>query len=386
MTSEIGTKYILKYTAQNALGNKNKLEKEITVVDKISYVTLSQDSSLKETNYLNGELINLEGISAEVVWKSGEKLEVGYQELTAYSEGSDKPGIAIFNKNNIGTNTEQTIILKYETKDPVTGKPVEFEAGRLKINVSKRLENVVNINSNSVTGEIYEDVHVARVRQGAGEEEIDESKIILEIKAIPTEGTFVTDDLETKVWAQNSTDDTGRKVVDVYATVSEKSVYEITIKPYTSELAGYEPLGTITPAVTYLTSRITADPTAIELTNYKIYPSVSEEPAMYKTGDTLALDIIYKHLYENPKLTTRLIEVDPILYNDYNIKVNMEEWDGIGQNAEKLGEFTNSQIEWEFLTKDGFTEEQTGQNRRIAKIKIKILEDLSTQEAIRCNS
>jgi hypothetical protein len=381
-TSVIGTKYILRYTAQNSLGNRNTLEKEIIVVDKISYVTLTADSKLKETNYLNGAIINLEGISAEVVWKSGDKLVVSHEELVAYSEGSDKANIAIFNPNNIGTNTSQTISIKYETRDPITGKNIDFEAGKLTINVSKRLETIVNENSNSVTGEIYEDVHVARVIQGAGEEEIDVSKVILDIKATPVEGSYVTDDLETKIWAENSVDESGRKVVDVFATVSEKSVYEITIRPYTSELSGYEPIGSLTPAISYLTSKITADPTAIELTNYKIYPSVSEEPAMYKTGDTLALDIIYKHLYENPRLKTRLIEVEPILYNDYNIDVSMEEWDGIGENAIKLGEFDSSQIKWEFLTKDGFTEEQTGKNRRIAKIKIKILEDLSSEEAV----
>ncbi len=320
-TSELGTKYTIKYTATNKLGNPNTLTKTVTVVDVIRSVVFAADSELENKNYLNGDKISLKGISAIINWRSGETTTLKYTRLKAYCDGSDEENIAKYNPNSVGAS--QTITVKYKTKNPVTLEDEEHIVGTLQIEVSKRLETVVNTKLPASVSEIYQDVCVARVKAGDGEEDIDKDKINVDIRV--KDGSTVTNDLEIKTWKENVIDENGNKCVDVFCVVTEPAVFDITISPYTAAMDGYTPVGTITPALVYLTSKIEAEPDAIRLSTIKM-EGVTTQPIRYMTGDELVTNVTYYHTYTNNRFTpsSRQVKVPAVRYNDYNISVEFE--------------------------------------------------------------
>lgn len=374
-TSELGTKYTIKYTATNKLGNPNTLTKTITVVDVIRSVVFAADSELENKNYLNGDKISLKGISAIVNWRSGETTTLRYTKLIAYCEGSDEANIAKYNPNSIGAS--QTITVKYKTKNAVTGEDEEHIVGTLQIEVSKRLETVVNTKLPASVSEIYQDVCVARVKAGDGEEDIDKDKIDVDIKV--KDGSTVTSDLEIKTWKENVIDENGNKCVDVYCVVTEPAVFDITITPYTTKLEGYTPIGTITPALVYLTSKIEAEPDAIRLSAPKI-EGVTTQPIRYMTGDELVTNVTYYHTYTNNRFTpsSRQVKVPAVRYNDYNISVEFERVNS--SNTTVLDTIDSSYLSYELFTGGEDPVNAATENGRVEKIKIRVLKDLNTIE------
>lgn len=373
-TSTIGTKYTIKYTAVNKHGNPNTLTKTVTVVDVIERVGFEADSNMEKKDYLHGDTIELKGISAVINWKSGNITRADYTKLIAYSGDSEEANIAKYDK--------QTITIKYKTKNAVTDEDEEYTIGTLQINVRKRLENVINEASDSSVGEIYDKILVATVSAGAGEEDITSSKIDVVIKPIADkDGNLnVTADLETEIWKEERTVSGGRKVVDVYCAISEKATFEITINPYTAKMVGYEPLTQITPAVVHLTTDITAEPTSIKLSDFKI-EGVSSQPSKYKVGDELVSNVTYYHTYSNDVFRTKKVELPAIYPSDYNIELLFGIYNST--NTVKEQDLSSDKVKYELLTKDGMNAiEEDGRptNGRVAKIRIKILEDLSTDE------
>ena len=380
---DVGTKYEIKYTAtkqtgtSGAIGNTDTLIKVVEVVDIIENVELTSTSALKKTDYINNETINLEGITAVAHWRSGKpNTEISYRDLTAYSGTNTEPNIAKYSE----TGVRQTLRITYKTVHPVTKENIEYSIGNQFINVKKQLETVINLKNETVVGEIYDDILIATVKGSTSEEEISANKIDIEFEAI--DGTVTTNKFKKDIRKEDAVDDNGEKVVNIYATVTERGSFKVTVKPYTEKLAlegKYEPVGEIQSAEIILTSRITGKPTAMEIGEFTLDGKIINANTKIKTGDAITADIIYSHLYENKRLGwTDLVEVDPIAKSQYpGLNVTFKEFSGIGTGAIELGDLDNTQIAYELLTDEGY--DAIALNGRISQIRVKALKDLNTE-------
>ncbi len=219
-------KYTITYTSEpNSLGKVGKVVRTVEVCDYVTDVDFELDDSKFKKDYIEGQTISLEGISA-ILTKASGKTETVTNGLKASEEK------AVYDRKVESNNTDRELEVTYTAIDPVDGTSTVYKStdklSDIRINVTKQFETVNVIGSTVERGEIFADNLVATVEQGTNEDDISIDK--LEVKVTPTEKD--EHGCETKAWLEESNTEPG--ALDVhFRGIKDNTRYTITLTPKT---------------------------------------------------------------------------------------------------------------------------------------------------------
>lgn len=218
--------YTITYTTEpNSLGKVGKVIRTVEVCDYVTDVDFEVDSNKFKKDYIEGETISLEGVSATLTKASGKTEQV----TTGLKVSEEK---AVYDRNTESNNTDRELEVTYTAIDPVDGTSTVYKStdklSNIRINVKKQFETVNVIGTAVERGQIFEDNIVATVEQGNNEDAITLNNV--DIKVTPTEKD--EHGCETKAWLETSKTENG--ALDIHFRGIEHKTYTITLTPKTT--------------------------------------------------------------------------------------------------------------------------------------------------------
>lgn len=285
-------KYTITYTSEpNSLGKVGKVIRTVEVCDYVTDVNFEVDDSKFKKDYIEGQTISLEGISA-ILTKASGKTETTTNGLKVSEEK------AVYDRKTENNNIDRELEVTYTAVDPVDGTSKVYKStdklSDIRINVKKQFETVNVIGSAVEEGIVYEDTLVATVEEGANEDSIRLDN--LDIKVTPTEKD--EHGCETKAWIEESKTEPG--AVDVYFRgIKNNTKYTITLTPKTDSKYKKSKTFTFTTTGSEEINSVKID--SIKTSKGEALEEFNKDGKTvngFKVGDSIVVDLSFYHNYK----------------------------------------------------------------------------------------
>lgn len=286
-------KYTITYTSEpNSLGKVGKVVRTVEVCDYVTDVDFELDTTKFKKDYVDGETISVEGITAILTKASGKTERV----TTGLKSSVEK---AVYDRKTESNNTDREIEIIYTAIDPVDGTSTVYRSTEklsdIRINVKKQFETINVIGSTVERGEIFADNVVAIVEQGQNEEAISLNNV--EIKVTPTEKD--EHGCETKAWLETSTTENG--ALDLhFRGIKENTKYTITLTPKTD--SQYKQVKTFTFTTTGSKEINSVQINGIKKADGKALEEFRRDSGEvvngFKVGESIVADLSFFHNYQ----------------------------------------------------------------------------------------